>query len=104
MQGQTVDGSMVTEKWSSHQGFAKWEFPDGSSWISEVPVLMLPSNSALAKPAGSSSSASSAQKKLEHSRVYHKALVAFKQKCKQDSVPYNHEKAKAAARLAVKSI
>ena len=111
-QAQSIDGAMTTQRWTSKDGFAEWVFDDGTTWLSEVPTLLLAASAdaqdkpprkkpAAAAPAARVvDSARKTQLKNAHSSIYHKAIADFAKACKIDGKPYDHCAAKQHARGA----
>lgn len=109
---QSLDGSMATTQWTNNGGFAEWRFDDGTTWLSEVPCLMLDAADVASAPAAQPPRKKPAcadanvdrktRMKNQHSQVYHTAITEFKASCKAKGVAYDHSKAKEHARAAAR--
>ena len=85
-------------------GFVRFEWADGFSWLSEVPVLGYPGltkmTGVMKKPGAMKEVAKSIhEKKLLYSRGYHQAVTKFKKDCKMKEVQFDPEACKAYARV-----
>ena len=110
--GGTAEAQQIT---MTNGGFTLFHFADGSSWETEVPFLCLGAsgetkNKAIIhkKPAARKQAAPcprvdvKKERKNFHSRAYHKTLCQEKQTCREEGIPYCHEKAKVLARDVAK--
>eukprot|EP00974_Lingulodinium_polyedra_P033362 3206827-Lingulodinium_polyedra.AAC.1 len=85
-------------------GFARFHFPRGQEWVSDIPYLNIetdqlddiskkPAANLVKKPIMDSS-----ERKRVFSRGYHKALTEFKKRCLETGAEYEHMEAKKHAR------
>eukprot|EP00974_Lingulodinium_polyedra_P111765 10808939-Lingulodinium_polyedra.AAC.1 len=96
-----VDGEPVAASacMADDSGFVRFEWPDKYSWLSEVPALGHPG--VMKKPAKhpqAKTTKSSSEKKLVHSRAYHKAKAIYMKQCHDEDKTFDADACKAFAR------
>ena len=109
-----VDGDIVPASScvGDESGFVRCQWDDEFTWLSEIPALGYPGfakvvvskKPAAAKEAIISKKPStrkepiSNEKKLAHSKAYHRAVTVFKQRSKMEGKDFDSEACKAFAR------